>query len=446
MPINSYEFGGAWPAADPLPPYYSVSWGNGHGSYYITGVNQGTDEHGITYTYLATDSGSGPAWDSGSAETGNSKTAYPLLESIGADVFMSTTTTVESSGVTWDLYTTSYSTGSTTASTSAASSTTSSVETETIITTTSPYSLTLDSSQTAGSDQVIYGTFLTASSDYTGPITEMSTTSSISLSYGSTASLWSTIGYLSLSNPGFSFSNSTYTEIDIFDADYVYSSTSRTLITLFVPVLLKGRKAGSPLLSWVGTTWGSGDDIYVAESSYGTDLQPAGILTASAHPRIREAISYSEYTSGYFISGDSVIYQTTTVVSGSTVGTTVSSQLSVAGSASSSVSTSGIVGFSELDLTIFDYLATLAGGQEWSVSYSEGPTSGAFLAITNGSDGSSSTTFTVGGTDFSSVISCASDANVVLETLLMAQPPITTFADSDGSTSSGYPDGTYWIG
>lgn len=432
MPINSYEFGEAWPAADPLPPYYSVSWEIGHFSDYITGVNQGTDEHGNTYTYLLTDSGSGPAFYSGSAETGNSQTVYPGLEPIVGDVFMSTTTTAVSSGVSWDLYTTNYSIGSTTSSTTEVSSTTSSVETVTIITNTSPYLLTLDSSRTAGSDAVIYGTFFTASSDYTGPITEISTTSSIILSYGSTASLWSTIGYLSLSNPGSSFSNSTYTQIEIVDVDYVYASTSRTLITLFAAVPLKGRKVASPLLSWVGTTWGSGDDIYVAESSYGTDLQPAGILTASAHPRIREAISYSEYTSGYFISGDSVIYQTTT------------SQLSVVGSANSSVSTSGIVGFSELDFTTFDYWATLAGGQEWSVSYFEGPTSGAFLAITNGSDGSSSTTFTV-GTNFSSVISCASDANVVLEPLLMAQPPITYFTDSDGSTSSGYPDGTYWI-
>ena len=440
MPITSYEFGGPWPEQDPWPPYFSVSWGKLIQSYYITGLQP--DGHGVLHA--ATDSGAVPFCDAGSAELGYSNSYFPYLAAIGADAVMSTTTSSASSGVSWNLYSTSYATGSTTASTTAASSTTSSVVNETVVTT-SFCSHSLNSTQTAGSDEVIYGTFFTANSGYTGPISDLSTTSSIGLSYGSTGEAWSNYGYLSLSNPGTSFSNSTYTEIDLYDGDFSYSSTSATTRTLYGMVPLRGNKNLAAILSWEGTTWGSGGDVYLAGSQYGTDLQPPALLTASEHPGIREAISYSTYTSGYYITGDSVIYQTTTLSSGSTVGTTASSSLSVVGSASSSITVSGLIAYLGEDATNFAQNAhAFAGGQEWSVSYNGGSSSGMFLVITNASDGTSSTTFTV-DSDYSSVISCATDANVVIEPLILAIPPLTYSTDSAGSVHSGYPDGTFWI-
>ena len=437
MPITSYEFGDAWPQ-DTWPPYYSVSWPQINFTENDTYIAANTTGGPI----VSGGSGSGTFADSGTREIGNSG-SYPYLEAIVADAFMSTTTTSASSGASWNLYTTSFETGSTTASTTAVSSTTFSVENETVVTS-SLCSHSLNSTQTAASDEVIYGTFLTANSGYTGPISDLSTTSSISLSYGSTAILATRFIYLSMTDLNYEEHGADYGQTWIYNAPYSYESTSETTITLSGMVPLQGYKNLGAILSWEGTTWGNGGDVYLADSQYGTDLQPSGLLTASEHPGIREAISYSTYTSGYYITGDSVIYQTTTLVSGSTVGTTASSSLSVDGSAISSVTTSGIIGFSNVDFTTFTNAATFSGGQNWSVSYNGGASTGMFLAITNASDGTSSKTFTVDN-NYSSVISCATDANVVIEPLILAIPPVTYSTDSVGSTYSGYPDGTYWI-
>lgn len=344
----------------------------------------------------------------------------------------------------WDIYTTT-SNGTTT---SAVSSTTSGVETKAIVAYSFPLSMDDWGRDVGGHDNTFFGVFYTAPGGYAGAVTDLSTTDMIVSSSveGATGEyIWMELGAtIIITTPA----GNGRVESGIGRAPYTMHTEVYTLQDIGAPI---ADAAGPTIkLQASGTTWNS--PVIKLGENYGSGISPDYPLRGSAHPGIGELIPYSEETSysaafwnngslittsyDYLITGDTISYKTTIATNGGTGEVFRTAGISLVGQVDSSTT-----------YMIEGNAVTLPGGQVCTISYKntyyddwDGSTytitdslvnPQGFLFITNSPTGVSSSTSNLTSVNFPFTVSAESDANIVIEPILVVVPPTTW----DGTTS-----------